>query len=114
MVRRGDEQWTAIVRWTLNALILSEELGVTQANAVQLSEEASDPRVKRLLGAEGDYGARLGLSDTWARDAVADVGHYGEIFERNLGQQSALDLERGLNAQWNARPRGLMYALPIR
>ena len=56
----------------------------------------------------------LGLSKTWARDAVGAVGNYGEIFERNLGSQSALDLARGLNAQWNARPAGLIYGLPIR
>ena len=73
-----------------------------------------DPRVRRLLGAEGDFGPRLGLSKDWAADAVKGVGNYGEIFERNLGSQSPLDLARGLNAQWNARPAGLIYGLPIR
>ena len=114
VVRRGDEQWTAVVRWTLNALILAEELGVTQANVDQQGEDATDPRIRRLLGVEGEFGPRLGLSETWARDAVDGVGNYGEIFERNLGTQSALDLARGLNAQWNARPGGLIYALPVR
>lgn len=114
VVRRGDEQWVSVVRWTLNALILAEELGVTQANVDQQAEDATDPRVRRLLGVEGAFGPRLGLSETWARDAVEGVGNYGEIFERNLGTQSALDLARGLNAQWNARPAGLIYALPIR
>ena len=114
VVRRGDEQWTAIVRWTQNALILAEEMGVTQANVEAQVEEARDPRVRRLLGAEGDFGPRMGLSKAWARDAVAGVGNYGEIFERNLGSQSALDLARGLNAQWNARPAGLIYGLPVR
>jgi len=114
VVRRGDEQWTAIVRWTQNALILAEELGVTQANVNAQTQESRDPRVRRLLGAEGDFGGRLGLDKTWARDAIAGVGNYGEIFERNVGQQSALDLARGLNAQWSARPAGLIYGLPVR
>lgn len=114
VVRRGDEQWTALVRWTLNAVILAEEMGVTQANAKQLAKDSPDPRIRRLLGADGDFGQRLGLSNQWALDAVVGVGNYGEIFERNLGTQSALDLARGLNAQWNARPGGLIYGMPIR
>lgn len=114
VVRRGDEQWTTIVRWTQNALILGEELGVTQANVAAQTTDARDPQVRRLLGAEGDFGSRMGLSDDWAKNAIAGVGNYGEIFERNLGSQSALDLARGLNAQWNARPAGLIYGLPVR
>jgi general L-amino acid transport system substrate-binding protein len=114
VTRRGDEQWTAVVRWTLSALILAEELGVTQANVEAQTEQATDPRVRRLLGAEGEFGQRLGLSGTWAADAIGAVGNYGEIFDRNVGTQSPLDLARGLNAQWNARPAGLIYGLPVR
>ncbi|MFC5374329.1 amino acid ABC transporter substrate-binding protein [Brevundimonas faecalis] len=114
VVRQGDEQWTAVIRWTLNALILAEELGVTKANVEALARDSQDSRVRRLLGDEGDFGPSVGLPRTWARDAVAAGGNYGEIFERNLGQQSALNLARGLNAQWSARPGGLIYALPIR
>lgn len=114
VTRRGDEQWTALVRWTLNAVILAEEAGVTRANASTLARESTDPRVRRLLGAEGDFGAALGLSRTWALDAVRATGNYGEIFDRNLGPQSPLDLARGMNAQWNARTSGLLYGLPIR
>ncbi len=114
VTRRGDEQWTAVVRWTQNALILAEELGVTQANVEEQTESSRVPQVRRLLGAEGDFGPRLGLSKTWAADAVEGVGNYGEIFDRNLGSQSPLDLARGLNAQWNARPAGLIYGLPVR
>lgn len=114
VTRRGDEQWTAVVRWTLNALILAEEYGVTRANVDEQAEGARDPRVRRLLGAEGEFGERLGLPATWAADAIGSVGNYGEIFERNLGAQSPLDLARGLNAQWNARPGGLIYGLPVR
>lgn len=114
VVRRGDEQWTSLVRWTLQAVILAEEMGVTKGNARALAKEATDPRVRRLVGLDEDFGSRLGLSRTWAVDAVAGVGNYGEIFARNLGPDSALDLARGLNAQWNARPAGLIYGLPIR
>jgi len=114
VVRRGDEQWTAIVRWTLNAVILAEELGVTRDTAAAQAKDSRDPAVRRLLGVEGDYGTPLGLSKDWALKVVSGVGNYGEIFERNVGTQSALDLARGLNAQWNARPGGLIYGLPIR
>ncbi|CAN5267883.1 amino acid ABC transporter substrate-binding protein [soil metagenome] len=114
VVRRGDEQWASLVRWTLNAVILAEELGVTQADARTLEKDATDPAVRRLVGLDEDFGARLGLSRTWAVDAVAETGNYGEIFARNLGSDSALDLARGLNAQWNARPGGLIYGPPIR
>ena len=114
VVKAGDERWASTVRWTLNALMLAEELDVTKANAEARSKTATDPRVRRLLGVEGEFGPMLGLSDEWAKDAVEAVGNYGEIFERNLGSQSALDLARGLNAQWNARPAGLIYGLPIR
>lgn len=114
VVRRGDDQWADIVRWTLNALVLAEELGVTQENVDELAENSPDPRVQRLLGTDGGFGAMMGLSDAWAHDAIAGVGNYGEIFDRNLGARSSLNLARGLNARWNANPRGLMYALPIR
>lgn len=114
VVAPGDERWAAVVRWTLNAVILAEELGVTSENTEALAKDSRDPRVRRLLGEEGNYGAMLGLSKTWARDAIEATGNYGQIFDRNLGSQSPLDLARGLNAQWNARPGGLIYGLPIR
>lgn len=114
VTRRGDEQWTALVRWTLNAVILAEELGVTRENARALAKDGRDPRIRRLLGVDGDFGAPLGLSKTWAASAIGAGGNYGQIFDRNLGPQSPLDLTRGLNAQWNARPGGLIYGLPIR
>lgn len=114
VVRGGDDRWTAVVRWTLNALILAEELGVTRENAADMAKNSADPRVRRLLGDEGDFGPSLDLSRTWAKDAVSAGGNYGEIFNRNLGAQSSLDLERGLNAQWSSRPGGLIYGLPVR
>lgn len=114
VVKRGDEAWTSIVRWTLNAVILAEELGVTQDNAGDLAEDSRDPRVRRLLGTEGDFGPMLGLRKDWAKSAIEAEGNYGEIFSRNVGTDSSLDLTRGLNAQWNSTPGGLIYALPIR
>lgn len=114
VVRAGDDRWAALTRWTLNALILAEELGVTRANVEAQARDARDPRVRRLLGAEGDFGPMMGLDKSWALHAVEAVGNYGEVFDRNLGPQSPLDLARGLNAQWNARPAGQIYGLPIR
>jgi general L-amino acid transport system substrate-binding protein len=113
-VKRGDEAWTSIVRWTLNALILAEELGVTQDNAGQMADDATSPAIRRLLGVEGEVGPMLGLRKDWAKAAIEAQGNYGEIFTRNVGSESSLDLARGLNAQWNATPGGLIYALPIR
>lgn len=113
-VKRGDEAWTSIVRWTFNALVLAEELGVTRANAEQLADDSPDPQIRRLLGAEGEVGPMLGLRKDWAKSAIEAEGNYGEIFARNVGTDSPLDLARGLNAQWNATPGGLIYALPIR
>lgn len=114
VVRAGDPGWTAVIRWTLNALILAEEYGVTKSNVEGLADRSTEPRIARLLGEEGEFGPLLGLSRHWARDAVSAGGNYGEIFDRNLGSQSPLDLARGLNAQWSARPGGLIYGLPIR
>lgn len=114
VVRAGDERWAAVVRWTLNALISAEELGVTKANAAELVKKGGSPAINRLLGTEGDFGPSLGLSRDWAKDALLASGNYGEIFERNIGRSSALDLDRGLNNQWNSNSQGLVYSLPIR
>lgn len=110
-VRAGDARWADVVRWTLFALIEAEELGLTQAN---VAAAKSDPRppVRRLLGNEGGFGTNLGLKPDWALHVIHSVGNYGEIFARNVGQNSPLGLERGLNALW--RDGGLMYAPPFR
>jgi general L-amino acid transport system substrate-binding protein len=113
-VREGDSQWEDVVRWTLFALILAEEEGITSKNVDQMRATSQNPDVRRLLGVEGGYGHMLGLSDDWAYKIIKSVGNYGEIFDRSLGKGSALKLERGLNAQWTANPPGLMYAPPMR
>lgn len=110
-VRKGDDQWFDIARWTHFAMVNAEELGVTQTN-VDAMRQSNDPSIRRLLGVEGDYGKSMGLSADWAYRIIKDVGNYGEVFERNLGQGSQLKIKRGLNALWSKG--GLMYAPPIR
>jgi general L-amino acid transport system substrate-binding protein len=111
LVRKGDPQWFDIVRWTLFALIEAEELGVTRANVDQMLE-SQNPSVQRLLGRTGGHGRMMGLDDAWAYRIVKQLGNYGELFERNLGQGSPLKLPRGPNDLWTRG--GLMYAMPIR
>ena len=110
-VRKGDDQWFDIVRWTVFALIDAEDLGVTRANVRTLAGGRA-PDLRRLLGTEGGLGKGLGLPDDWAARAIAAVGNYGEIFDRNLGAGSPLKLPRGRNASWLSG--GLMYAPPVR
>ncbi len=112
MVRQGDEQWFNIVRWTLFALINAEELNVKAATVDDLKANSKMPSVRRLLGLEGTFGADMGLDADWATRAIKATGNYGEIFERNLGKDSKLGIERGINALWNAG--GLLYAPPVR
>jgi general L-amino acid transport system substrate-binding protein len=112
MVRRGDDEWFAIVKWVIYGLLEAEEYGVTQANVDQLKTSATDPVVQRLLGTTEDTGKLLGLDKEWMVRAIKATGNYGEIFERNVGPKSALGLPRGVNNQWNKG--GLMYAYPIR
>lgn len=111
VVRRGDESWFSIVRWTLMALIRAEELGVNSSN-VKSKLSSSHASVRRLLGVNFDPGQAMGLSPDWAYQAIAQAGNYGEMFESSLGSQSPLRLERGLNKLWT--DGGLMYALPLR
>ena len=113
LVRHGDNEWGDIVRWTLNALITAEELGVTSANVAELSATpGNNPEVNRLLGTEGELGAMLGLDAAWASRAIAAGGNYGEIFEKNIGENTPIGLSRGLNAQWTNG--GLLYSPPFR
>lgn len=110
-VRKGDDQWLDVVKWTQFALVTAEELGVTQAN-VDAMMKSENPEIKRLLGTEGKFGESLGLTNDWAYRIIKHIGNYGESFERNVGQGSTLKISRGLNALWNKG--GLQYAPPIR
>jgi len=110
-VRRGDDEWFAIVKWVPYALIEAEELGITQANTDQLKADGKNPQAQRLLGGGEDLGKLLGLDKDWALRAIKAVGNYGEMFDRNVGPKSVLGLPRGLNNLWNKG--GLMYAPPL-
>lgn len=112
LVRHGDQEWGDIVRWTLNALIVAEELGVTSENVAELSSGTDNPEINRLLGAEGQFGGSLGLSSDWATTVISSVGNYGEIFADTLGEETPIGLARGLNAQWT--DGGLLYSPPFR
>ena len=112
LVRHGDDAWGDVVRWTLNALIAAEELGVTSANLEQMAAGTNNPEVNRLLGSEGSLGEMLGLDADWAARAIAVAGNYGEVFASNIGEQTPIGLARGLNAQWTQG--GLIYSPPFR
>ncbi|MDS4015507.1 MAG: amino acid ABC transporter substrate-binding protein [Candidatus Accumulibacter sp.] len=108
MLRRNDQEFFAIARWTIFALQQAEESGVTQANVLRMKAESKDPAVQRLTGATGEIGKGLGLDADWAVRALQAVGNYGESFERNI---KPLGLARGMNALWNKG--GLMYPMPL-
>lgn len=112
VVRTGDDQWFNIARWTLFALINAEELHVRAPTVADDTVKSKKPNVRRLLGVEGSFGKDLGLDNGWAARALAAVGNYAEIFDRNLGENSDLGIERGLNAIWDNG--GILYAPPIR
>jgi general L-amino acid transport system substrate-binding protein len=100
------------VRWTLNALINAEEMNITKANASSEASGSKNPAVKRLLGTEGKFGEELGLSNDWALNAIKAVGNYGESYEANVGPNTPLKLDRGVNALWSKD--GILYAAPVR
>jgi general L-amino acid transport system substrate-binding protein len=110
-VRQGDDQWADIVRWVFNATVAAEELGITSSNVDKMMS-STNPEILRLLGKEGSQGAELGLNNDWAYQIIKQVGNYGEIFERNVGPNTPLALERGLNALWFNG--GLQYSPPFR
>ena len=111
-VRADDKQWERVSKWVLNALIEAEEYGITSANVDEMMT-SENPSVQRILGAgDNDYGAPLGLTKDWAARAIKAVGNYGEIYDRNVGPDTPLKLDRGVNNLWNNG--GFMYAPPIR
>jgi len=111
MVRQGDEQWFNVVRWTLNALFEAEEYGITSKTVDEMLK-SDNPNVQRILGVTPGMGKNLGVDDKWAYNIVKQIGNYAEIFDANLGKDSPMKLDRGLNASW--RDGGLMYGWPIR
>jgi general L-amino acid transport system substrate-binding protein len=112
VVRRDDQEWFDVIRWTVMALIQAEELGVTAANAEELRRTSPNPEVRRLLGTDPLLGQALKIDPAWAFNAIRAVGNYGELYERHLGPNSPVGLERGVNNLWTRG--GLMYAWPMR
>lgn len=105
-VRHGDDQWFDIVKWSIQALIAAEDMGITQAN-VDEQLKSADPRIQRFLGVEAGNGKALGLDEKFAYNIVKQLGNYGEMFERNVGKGSPLKLDRGPNALY--KNGGLMF-----
>jgi len=112
VVRHGDNNWADVVRWTYYALLIAEEKGITAANVAEVATSTADEEVKRLLGVSGDMGAKIGLDNAAFKTAIMAVGNYGEIFARNIGEGTSINLPRGLNALWTQG--GLQYAPPFR
>lgn len=112
MVRQGDEAWFNVVRWTLNALLEAEEYNLSSRNVDDAVKTSTAPHIQRILGTTPGMGKGLGLDDKWAYNIIKQVGSYGEIFDRSLGAESPMKLERGLNALYTKG--GLMYGWPIR
>jgi len=111
VVRQGDDKWFNIVKWTHIAMLNAEELGVSKGN-VDSMLKSKNPNIKRLLGVSGKAGENLGLDSKWAYNIIKNVGNYGESFDRNVGKDSPLKIDRGLNKLW--KDGGIQYGAPIR
>ena len=109
--RYGDERWQGVVRWVLNGMIAAEALGVTSKNVDEMKANSKNSEVRRLLGAEGNFGQMLGLPNDWMYNAIKQVGNYGESYERTVGMESALKLQRGANQLW--LKGGLLFTPPF-
>ena len=112
VVAQGDDGWFKVARWVYFALLDADELGVTQKNVDEMVG-SDNPEVKRLLGVgDDDFGTPIGLTKDWAYRVIKSVGNYGEMFDRNVGPNTPLGLQPGLNALW--KDGGIQYAPPIR
>jgi len=112
VVRHGDDQWFDIVRWVIFATVAGEEYGVSSANVDEVRDSTENPEVRRMLGLEGDLGLKLGLSNEWAYNVLKLVGNYAEIYDRNLGPDTATYIPRGLNSLYT--DGGILYSPPFR
>jgi general L-amino acid transport system substrate-binding protein len=111
-VKQGDPQWANVLTWVVYALIQAEEFGITSENVEQIAQTTTDPDIRRFLGLEGDLGKGLGLNNDFALQVIKQIGNYRELYDRNLGNDSPLKLERGLNQLWT--DGGLLYSPPFR
>jgi general L-amino acid transport system substrate-binding protein len=112
VVRQGDDNWFNVVRWSLNAMINAEEMGISSANINKLTYNDKTPAEARFIGTEGKFGEELGLANDWAYQIITQVGNYAESYDRNVGPDTPLKLDRGVNALWSQG--GILYAAPIR
>ena len=110
-VRHGDNHWKDIVNYSILAMINAEELGITSKNVDEMLEN-KNPKIMRFLGVTEGNGKALGLDEKFAYNIVKQIGNYGEVFERNVGVNTPLGIERGLNALWTKG--GLMYSPPFK
>ncbi|MFO7909826.1 MAG: amino acid ABC transporter substrate-binding protein [Halomonas sp.] len=110
-VRQGDDQWFNIVKWSLSAMLNAEEYGISSENVDDMMA-SEDPNIARLLGQDGNYGEGMGLEADWAYNIISQVGNYAQSYDRNVGMDSPLQIERGVNALWI--DGGVQYAPPIR
>ena len=111
VTRNDDDEWFDVVKWTVNALLNAEEMGISSANVDDMLS-SDDPSIQRLLGVSPGMGEAMKINEEWAYNAIKQVGNYSEIFERHVGADTPLGFERGVNALWT--DGGLMYAPPIR
>lgn len=111
VVRQGDDNWFNVAKWTLNTMINGEEFQITSENVDDLLN-SKDPNIRRILGVDGPKGKGLGLEDDWGYQVIKQVGNYDESFQRTVGEQSPLQIQRGVNALWS--DGGILYAPPIR
>jgi general L-amino acid transport system substrate-binding protein len=107
----GDDPWFNVVKWVVYVTFQAEESGITSKNVDDMTK-STDPVIRRLLGVEGDLAKGVGLSNDWAVKMIKAVGNYGEIYDRNLGPSTPLNIPRGPNRPWTLG--GLLYAPPYR
>lgn len=112
VVRQDDPQFRDVVAWTFYTLVNAEEFGITKGNVSEHAAKSENPEIQRLLGKTGEFGAKLGLANDWAVKVIATTGNYSELYERNLGSGSKVNLGRGQNELWSKG--GLIYAPPVR
>ena len=110
-VRHGDDKWFDIVNFSTLAMIAAEELGITSKNVDEMLK-SKDPKIQRFLGVSPGNGKALGLDEKFAYNIIKMVGNYSEVFERNVGVNTQLGIERGLNALWT--DGGLLYSPPFK
>jgi general L-amino acid transport system substrate-binding protein len=110
-VRHGDSQWGDVVRWSLNTMIIAEELGIHSGNVDEM-KSSDNPEIKRMLGVEANFGEQLGLGQDFAYNIIKHVGNYAQSYNAQVGPDTPLGLARGLNALWT--DGGILYAPPFR